>query len=180
MIEHYVQEQTRKSVPVENTKGILDPIILLEYKLHDQQAFPRFLPVELAFNCTNGSHISLTIGGFPTEITFQSKKNFYEEHQKSLSCFFQDASSICQKEAVPELVDAGLLQKQEVVEYFIFDHPVMLQEIRVPVLTTQYIHGPKGCSNEKTFVKPLIDAKVSPDKSMFKSLIHRELTGSFK
>jgi hypothetical protein len=100
----------------------LDRAILKGQKLYNC-CFPAFLPAELAFNCANGSRISLTIHGFPTEVTFESENDFYAEHQQVLSSFFPD---------------------------------------------------------EKTLVKSLIDAKTSPDKSMFKSLMHRELTGSFK
>jgi len=144
------------------------------------KTFPHFLPAELALNCTNNSHINLTIEKFQVNITFASKNDFYAEHKKCLSDFFQNPNSITPEEATQELIASEMLREIEVDGVLSFTDALTGQHTDLPITYIDYTHGPNGCPDEKTFIQKIIDDKIPTHQSPFKAIMDRQLNGSFK
>jgi hypothetical protein len=145
---------------------------------YNQCTFPNILPSELALNYDNGAQISLTIGGFPAEITLQCKGDFRKEYELTLKSFFADpfatygmhpASSeeeeLAQEQNIEELIDAELVSEQIRGialnnQGLLFLEAMDFPTTDFPNIVADYIHGKNGCPNRETFVRSLIDAKI--------------------
>lgn len=118
----------------------------------DNLTFPHTLPVELTFNCSNGSCITLTINGFPVQATLESTKNFHTEQTKCMQKFYEKAASHLSQHEILSLINEGKLTETTNTL------PVTILGIPTILSTKNYIHGPNGCSNEKRFIN-LMSAK---------------------
>ena len=119
------------------------------------------------------------------------KNSFAQDRNFAKKQFYKEASTwIDEKDNVQELIDAQLIRKNGTEK--IWDS--ITNEWRK---FDRFEHGPNGVSNDKAIRQSIIDEKIVPirfpliliasqeekivtNKSCFRSLRNRELTGSFK
>lgn len=141
------------------------------------KTFPRFLPAELLFNCSNNSKINLTIEQFPVHITLASENNFLTEHEQSMVQFFRDPSLSLSQSDLTQHVSTGLLNKNIVPVILSFANPITQEEDLIYAERAAYSHGKKGCKNMSVFITRLAKKQISPNPSVYKYLFNRQLNG---
>jgi hypothetical protein len=178
---------------------INDPVVTFKVveNLNDTSnvKFQKVIPLKHCFNLNDGSVLTTVKRNgsqlYPNNPSLKDKQflvkivcaknpilkdnSFALQRHTAQNEFYEDPSAsiwVDKKDNIQELVDAGIL-KMEKSGYF------MTQSIQSEKLDT-FGHGPNGCSNKETLIKSIIDEKMPVNKSYFKSLKNRELTGSFK
>jgi len=141
------------------------------------KTFPRFLPTELLFNCSNNSKITLSIEQYPVHITFASENNFLTEHEQSMLQFFRNPSSYSSQNDLAQHVSAGLLNKNIVPVILSFIDPITQEEDHIYAERAAYNHGKKGCPNMSVFITRLVRKQTSPNRSVHKYLFNRQING---
>lgn len=179
---------------------IKDPVVTFKIveNLDDSSIvnFQKVLPLKHTFNLNDGSILTTVKRNgsqlYPHNELLKNKqflvkilcaknpilkdKSFALQRHTAQNEFYNDPSAsiwVNERDNIQELVDAKII-KLKSTEW------VMTQPNQEYKKLNIFGHGPHGCSNKEVFVKSIIDEKIPANKSYFKSLKNRELTGSFK
>lgn len=141
------------------------------------KTFPRFLPLESSFNCTNGSKINRTIEDFPTQITFESTNNFSKEQDQCSLQFFKNPDVASCQHDLHKHVDAGLLTKKITPVNLIFTNPFTGQEDIVVAEKIKYSHGKNGIQNNTKCIIRMIEEQTFAHPNVHNGLFKRQIDG---
>jgi hypothetical protein len=179
---------------------INDPVVT--FKIVDDLSnvkFNKAIPLKHTFNLNGGSVLTTVKRNgsqlYPNNPSLQDKQflvkivcaknpilkdnSFALQRHTAQNEFYNDPSAsiwIDEKDNIQELVKAGIL-KLKSTEYVMTQSNNERPEYKKHDI---FGHGTNGCSNKETLIKSIIDEKMPVNKSYFKSLKNRELTGSFK
>jgi len=151
---NWLEEPTKAIEKYEHSNGNSFEQNLQKNLAIQNKTFPRFLPLELSFNCTNHSKINLVIEKFPVQITFASDNDFDKEQQKYLSHFFKSPLCGLEKEAKDKLLCSQILN--------ITFKDIMLPQnaIVLPNAIKVYHHGINGCANNEAYIQSMVNNKT--------------------
>lgn len=143
----------------------------------ENKTFPRFLPVESSFNCTNGSKISWTIEKFPTETLCSSKSSFHIEQNNCMVAFFNNPGSNASQADLRKYVEAGLLNKKIVPITLMFQNPFTNQHDIAVAERAEYSHGKNGSPNITAFIQRMAREKIDKKTSVHRYVFNRQMNG---
>jgi len=134
----------------------------------ESKTFPKYLPVELSFNCSNNSKIGLTIDTFPVQVTFASNKNFETEQNNCMEKFYYGAwTQELSKSEIQQLTTDGRIDSTTMTRSFVGN---LIPPITVNVIT----HKEESYASEQGCYQKIIDNKIHPHKNTFHYLKRRE------
>lgn len=178
------KQQPTKSIKMYEESLTQEPLTFeqkrQQAKAIQEKTFPKYLPVESSFNCTNGSKMSRTIAQFPTEITFESENVFHEEQNQCMVQFFtnQNLSYQSQQDLRKHI------QAHRLDERIIHLPALRLRNTRTnqPTFLIQelpeYSHGKNGCPDISVFVQRMAGQNINlKQTSVHKHVFNRQING---
>jgi hypothetical protein len=178
---------------------IKDPIML--FKVQKNSARNYFylpLPAKLFVNCTEGSVLSiyetdasqlykshpifkkkqLLITAVCTKNPKLAGNSLAEQFANAMNGFYANPGEPwINEEYQGELETAGIIIVKEIRTPTIMMCP--FGPIMGIISTFKLEHGPNGCSTENALIQSIIDENISENKNLFKSLMRRQINGSF-
>ena len=161
--------------------------------------FKKVMPLKHCFNLNDGSVLTTVKRNgsqlYPNNPSLKDKQflvkivcaknpiltdnSFALQRNTAQNQFYEDPSAsiwVDKKDNIRELVKAGIV-KLKSTEYIMTQSNNEGQEYKKLDI---FGHGPNGCSNKEALIEAIIDETMPVNKSYFKSLMRRQITGSFK
>ena len=155
----------------------------------NQQKHPVLVSAKTLYHCNDQSHLTFTTFDSYKQVHVTCHKHpnlpgetFKKQYSHYLKLFYKTPYYSSYPDTQQKLIDAGIITKisRRIMVLYPLDH--VIGPLSILILQTQeiYSHGPHGCPNKKALIKLIIDEKIPQNKNRFKSIMNRQVSGSFK
>jgi len=170
IVDNLSQTQFKKVIPLKHCFNLNDKSVLMIIKKPGSQLYPNNPKLKdklflVKIVCAKNPELP---GNSFAQQRGAAKNKFYNEEHHWINTESGDS--------IQQLLDAGILEKKGSC-FIISSIGNGLPEYKK---WKTFQHGPNGCSSDEKLRQSIIDEKIPNNKSAFKSVRNRELTGSFK
>lgn len=158
----------KKVIPLKHTFNLNDGSLLATIKRDGAQLYPNNPSLKdkqflIKIVCAKNPKLN---GNSFAQQRYIAKKEFYKEPNTWAD----------EKDSIQELIDAEIIKKIKTELIISQTGNEAWEQKKIDV----FGHGPKGISNDEVLRQSLLKEKIPHNKSCFKTLRNRELTGSFR